>query len=183
MAKRKIKRRVTQSKFYRETFAEWNILTKVRNLNISLLEWQTYKRNIAKANKKGVKLKNDPTALYSPKFTNKIDVFKTTEQFKRYSRSAKQVIKSDFKSKKNAEVRDNFIENLEANTNVSTETINKIKNMSDADFKEFAKDNGELNSFIWGFYAEKDSGKSLVTSIKLTDNAIESRIDSFYDNK
>lgn len=183
MTKRQIKRRATRSKFYRKTFTEWDILTKVKGLNITLLEWQTYKRNIAKANKKGKFLKEDTTALYSPKFTNKIDVFKTTEQFKRYARSVKQVIKRNFKTWKNKQVRDNFIENLEANTNVTAETINKIKNMSDADFKDFAKDNGELNSFIWGFYAEKDSGKSLVTSIKLSDNAIESRIDSFYNNK
>ena len=181
MAKRQIKRRTTRSKFYNKTFDEWNILTKVKGLNITLLEWQNYKINIAKANKKGERLKEDPSALYAPKFTTKIDVFKTSEQFKRYARSAKQVTKRDFKSLKNKDVRDNFIANLIANTDVTKDTINKIKNMSDAEFKEFAKENGELNSFIWGNYWEEDSGKNLVTKLKLNDNAIESRINSFYE--
>lgn len=179
MQKRRIKRR-QPSKLYKEAMTKWsNLLNK--GIDVNFTEFYLYLHNVKKANKLGEKVKKRDDSLSIPRFTESESVFKNRETFEKYARASARVNKRGYIQEQNAIIRERFIENLKANTDVSNETINRIKNMTNAEFKKFAKDNAELNSIIYGFYETENSAKNLTVMLELRENSIESRVNHLYE--
>lgn len=148
-----------------------------KRFKITKKEFNEYYDNLRKANRKGQRMKKQGNALFSVKYSYGIKHIKTREDFKRYSKSIKKVLDTEYRHKMNIKYREILRDNLiKLFGYKGGNYINdKLKKMSDKELKKFFDDNDDIQLIL--YYGDTQIGKFLDYTV----NSFEDRIDKYYE--
>ena len=151
---------------------------ELRNrFKISKEEFDEYYDNLRKANRKGQRMKRQGNALYSVKYSYKINHIKTREDFERYSKSIENVLDTKYRYKMNIKYREILHNNLIRLFGYKGGNYinDKLKKMSDEELKKFFDDNDDIQLLLY------DSDTQIGNFLDYTVNSFEDRINKYYE--
>lgn len=123
-----------------------------KRFNLTRAEFEEYYKGIRKANIKGQRLKKQPDALRTVKYSLEVHHIKTRQEFTRYSKSVQSTLQRSYKKRTNIAQRERLYGNISilyGNSEVANTLIALLNSMSDSELLQFLRENKDLEPLAY----------------------------------
>lgn len=157
ISKRELEKHLVNGKYVFTRAQEKQYMHMLSRFNMTRYEYLKFYYGVRKANAKGRRLAKAGDALYSVKFSTKMNRIFDRYDYNVYMRAIENVLSRNYKAKKNREFRKRFIDNI---YNILDERAAKniedlVNEMSTEDLYNFIEDNPDLEKVMYESNPEK----------------------------
>ena len=121
-----------------------------RRFSLTRQEFETYYKNVRRANKKYYNIQRNQDALFQPYYSTSVDMITSREIFTQYQKSLKFTLSKEFKSFQNRLFRERLYDNLRFAYGEDAENIIVIfDTYTDAQLYQFFKENQDIDFTLY----------------------------------
>lgn len=128
-----------------------------KRFRLTRAEFAEYYQNVRKANIKGQRMKKQPDALKTVKYSLEVAHIRTRQEFTNYRKSVGRVLERGYKQRSNLVVRQRLYSNLSLIYSDSDDglslsysyLVDLLNLMTDAELQQFLKDNKDIQPIAY----------------------------------